>query len=223
MEYSMKKSNLHFTRNFSWNFCWNRGESGAPGGNSRRAPRIGSVRGVGAALALALALAVPAVRCAPASAAAQAASQATRILMPEDLTRIMPEAVFFRGQTATVQMRNAFGLRLPNDAMVLFGLVDSSGYSSGLRQKYQGYLLTEVPLQIAGKRLPTGAYGFGFINGNIFVVMDLGGHDVLRVPWQQDETLRRPRPLLLVADGSAGDYRLYEGRRFVVVHPEGKL
>lgn len=221
MEHSMKNFNLRFTRNFTWNFCWNRGENGAQGGNSRRAPRIGSVRVVGAALALVLA--VPAVRCAPASAAAKAASQATRILMPEDLTRIMPETVFFRGQTATVQMRNAFGLRLPNDAMVLFGLVDSSGYSSGLRQKYQGYLLTEVPLQIAGKRLPTGAYGFGFIDGNIFVVMDLGGHDVLRVPWKQDETLRRPRPLLLVADGSAGDYRLYEGRRFVVVHPEGKL
>ena len=151
-------------------------------------------------------------------AAASSTAKPVTILSPEDVTRIIPASVFFRGQSATVQMRNTLGLRLPNDVLVLFGLVDSSGYSSGLRLKYQGYLLTEVPLKISGKKLPPGAYGFGFIDGNIFVVMDIGGHDVLRVPWRSDETLHRPRPILLVAGDRAGDYKLYEGRRFITFH-----
>lgn len=151
--------------------------------------------------------------------ATSSTAKSVTILSPEDVTRIIPASVFFRGQSATVQMRNTFGLRLPNDALVLFGLVDSSGYSSGLRIKYQGYLLTEVPLRISGKKLAPGAYGFGFIDGNVFVVMDIGAHDLLRVPWKSDETLHRPRPLLLVAGDHPGDYKLYEGRRFIVFHP----
>jgi len=41
-------------------------------------------------------------------------------------------------------------------------MVDSSGYSTGLKEKYQAYLLNEVTLEIAGQTLKPGAYGFGF-------------------------------------------------------------
>jgi len=51
---------------------------------------------------------------------------------------------------------------------VLAGLVDTSGYSTGVASKYQGYLITEVPLKIGGKRLPAGAYGFGFLDAASF-------------------------------------------------------
>src|SRR5258708_7800865 len=75
--------------------------------------------------------------------------------------KLFPETVFFRGQSAPVQMRNTGGVHFADDAYVLAGMVDNSGYSSGLRQKYQAYLLTEVPLQIGGQSVKPGAYGFG--------------------------------------------------------------
>jgi hypothetical protein len=143
------------------------------------------------------------------------AAAQTKILMPEDVSKIMPSSVFFRGQSATVQLRNTFGLRFPDDALVLAGLVDSSGYSSGIKQKYQGYLLSEVPLNIEGKTLSAGAYGFGFLANDVFLVMDLGGHDVLRAAVQTDAAMSRPRPLAMEAGKQAGSYRLYEGRKFI--------
>jgi hypothetical protein len=141
----------------------------------------------------------------------------TKILAPEDLTRVIPSNVFFRGQTASVQLRNSYGLRFPDGTMMLTALVDSSGYSSGIRQKYQGYILSEVRLAIEGKTLPAGAYGFGMLSDDNFVVMDIGAHDLLRVPSQTDAGLARPRPLAILPGKNPGSYRLYEGRKFVSI------
>jgi len=161
------------------------------------------------------------VGCLPVAqpARAQAAVAArTKILSPQDISTLMPHSVFFRGQTATVQMRNAFGLRFVNGAVVLAGLVDTSGYATGLQQKYQGYLLSETALTINGETLPAGAYGFGFVASDTFVVMDIGAHEVLKVTSKTDSTMPHPRPLMIVAGVHPGNYRLFEGRRFVSIH-----
>src|SRR2546421_9484049 len=76
------------------------------------------------------------------------------VLKAADITpKIFPERVFFRGQSAPVQFRNSGGVHLADDFYVLVGLVDSSGYSSGIKEKYQAYLLNEVTLEIAGQTL----------------------------------------------------------------------
>ena len=82
-------------------------------------------------------------------------------------------------------MRNTGGVHFADDLYVLAGLVDVSGYSSGVREKYQGYLLTEVPLDVNGKTLRPGAYGIGFVNGSKFVVTDLGSNNLLEVDVQE--------------------------------------
>jgi len=133
-----------------------------------------------------------------------------------DITsKIFPEQVYFRGQVAPVQMRNTGGVHFSDDAYVLAGLVDSSGYSSDIRQKYQGYLISEVTLEIGGKKLPPGAYGFGFVAGDKFIVMDLGAHDVFQAASTKDTEMKRPVPLQVV--GSGDKYRLYAGRDYVEV------
>jgi len=138
------------------------------------------------------------------------------ILKAGDITpKLLPETVFFRGQAAPVQMRNTGGVRFSDDFYVLAGLVDSSGYSSGIREKYQGYLLTEVALNIGGQTLKAGAYGFGFLDGGKFVVMDLGANDVFQVASQRDADIKHPIPLQILASPNAGAYRLYAGRNFV--------
>src|SRR5499425_302238 len=89
------------------------------------------------------------------------------VLKASDISpKLFPEAVFFRGRSAPVQMRNTGGVHFADDLYMLAGMVDNSGYSSGIRQKYQAYLLTEVPLQIGSQTIKPGAYGFGFLEGS---------------------------------------------------------
>jgi hypothetical protein len=128
--------------------------------------------------------------------------------------KLFPDKVFFRGQSASVQARNSAVVCYSDGFLVMAALVDNSGYSSGLREKYQGYLITEVPVDIGGQTLKPGAYGVGFIDGNKFVVMDLGANDVFQVSSTKDGEIKRPVPLQIVA-GASGKYRLYKGRDYV--------
>ncbi len=138
------------------------------------------------------------------------------ILKPDDVgPKLFPEKVFFRGQVAPAQLRNAGGIHFADDAYALAALVDSSGYSTAIRQKYQGYLLTEVALEIQGHTLPPGAYGVGFVTGGKFVVMDLGAHDLFQADSSHDAEIKRPVPLQVTGTSTAGKYRLYIGRDFV--------
>jgi hypothetical protein len=129
--------------------------------------------------------------------------------------KLFPDKVFFRGLSAGVQARNTGGVRYSDDFLVMAGLVDNSGYSSGLKEKYQGYLITEVPIEIGGQALKPGAYGFGFLDGNKFVVMDVGANEVLQVGSMNDKEIKRPVPLQFVAGSESGKYRLYKGRDYV--------
>jgi hypothetical protein len=130
-------------------------------------------------------------------------------------SKLFPEHVFFRGQVAPVQMRNTGGVHFSDDFYALAGLVDNSGYSSDIRQKYQAYLITEVALEIGGQKVQPGAYGMGFIADNKFIVMDLGAHDLFQISSARDAEMKRPVPLQVT--GSGGKYRLYKGRDYVEV------
>jgi hypothetical protein len=141
------------------------------------------------------------------------------ILKAADISsKLLPETVFFRGQVAPTQLRNSGGVRFADDLYMLVALVDNSGYSTSVREKYQAYLLTEAPLDFGGQTLPVGAYGCGFLNGGKFVVLDLAAHDLFQVSSQRDAELKRPVPLQMTGAGSSGTYRLYFGRDFVEFH-----
>ena len=137
------------------------------------------------------------------------------VLKAADLVKLFPASVYYCGQSAPTQLRNSGGVKFADGHYVLAALVDTSGYSSGVAAKYQGYLIAEVPLTIGGQQLPAGAYGFGFLEGGRFLVTNLGGGDVLSAASSTDAALSRPRPLA-VTDDPAGGFRLYAGRAYVV-------
>jgi len=140
-------------------------------------------------------------------------------LKSADITsKLFPEKVFFRGQNAPVQFRNTGGVRFADDFYILAGLVDNSGYSTSIREKYQAYLLNEVTLEIGGRTLKPGAYGFGFLGGGKFVVMDIGANDVLNGTSQRDAELKRPVPMQVLTTSTAGSYRLCAGRDCIEFH-----
>jgi hypothetical protein len=135
------------------------------------------------------------------------------VLPAVEATKLLPPAVFFRGQSATTQLRNSGGVKFADGMFVLSVLVDTSGYSSDVQAKYQAYLITEIPIKIEGHDLPAGVYGVGFIADNKFVVLDVGAHDLFSVTSKTDSELKRPVPLKVTSDASG--FRLYEGRKFV--------
>jgi hypothetical protein len=136
------------------------------------------------------------------------------VLKASEAQKLLPPAVYYKAQSASVQMRNTGGVKFSDGYYMLAALVDTSGYSSDVASRYQAYLLTEVPLKFGGKTLPAGAWGIGFIGGNKFLVTDIGAHEVLTASYATDETINRPTPLQVLAD-SAGGFRLYEGRKYV--------
>jgi len=138
------------------------------------------------------------------------------ILKAADTPKLLPSAVYYKAQSAPTQLRNSGGIKFVDGYYVLATLVDTSGYSSDVASKYQAYFIAEVPLKIGGKSLPAGIYGVGFIPGDKFVVTDVGAHDVLTVSSTTDSEIKRPVPLQVTAN-SGGGFRLYEGRKYVVL------
>lgn len=140
------------------------------------------------------------------------------ILSAEELKKTVPAEYFFRGQKAPVQLRNAVGFQLADSKMILAALVDASGYSTAIQQKYQGMLITESKVNIGGSSLPPGQYGFGFAADGKFNVMDVANNDVLSASYQTDQALQRAVPLKLVEDGVG--YKLYAGKKWIAIKAE---
>jgi hypothetical protein len=140
------------------------------------------------------------------------------VLSGEEIKKVVPGVYFFRGQSAPVQVRNSAGFSAPDGKLVLAGLVDTSGYATDVQSKYQGFLITEVKLNIEGSELAPGEYGFGFSKEGKFLVMDVGANELFAVTHQTDDKLQRPVPLKIVEDG--GGYRLYVGRKWITLKPE---
>jgi len=147
-------------------------------------------------------------------AVVQASAQ---VLGADQLKKIVPASYFFAGQSASVQVRNSAGYKTAGGKVVLAGLVDTSGYSTGIAEKYQGFLITEIRLNFAGTTLEPGQYGFGFREGK-FGVLNVASTDLFTVDSQNDEALKHPVPLKF--EKEEGGFRFYAGRKYVVVKAE---
>lgn len=171
-----------------------------------------------AALALALTLAVgaPLQSFAQDKTTAAEAAKPTGVLTHPELEKLIPPSVYFQGQSATVQVRNSGGVRFPGGTVAFAVKVDTGGYSTSIKERYQDYLITETTLQLgegaSAKTLAPGAYGLGFVADGL-LVMDIGGHTLFTLPTPTDADLRRPSPLQVLAHDSA--FRLYSGRSYI--------
>jgi hypothetical protein len=146
--------------------------------------------------------------------AAFAAQAGAQILADDQVKKLAPTNYFFAGQSAAVQVRNTAGLKNSAGKLVLAGLVDTSGYSTAIQEKYQGFFITETKVSFDGATLDPGEYGFGFKEGK-FTVMNVAATDLFSIPSQNDDQLKHPVPLKFEKDGAA--YRLYAGPKYVVL------
>ena len=168
---------------------------------------------------LALLLASPGLALTQTSSATPSISdqQPVGVLSPALTEKLLPPSVLYKGQQAPVQSRNSGAIRYADGTLVIVSLVDSSGYSTGVREKYQFFLYTERTLRFGDKTLVPGFYGAGFLANNTLVITDVSGKDLITTPTTNDAGFKRPRPLQIIAAADGGDFRLYLGRSFVTL------
>lgn len=139
----------------------------------------------------------------------------SEILTGDNLKRIVPTSFYFAGQSADTQIRNAAAAKIGENRYVIVGLVDTSGYSTEISGKYEGFFITDSPINIGGKSLTTGAYGFGFSKEGKVNIFDVSSKEILSVETVKDSELKRPRPLMMMIDDRG--VRLYKGKTYVVI------
>ena len=138
---------------------------------------------------------------------------AQTVVASGDLKKVVPEAYFFRGMSATTQLRNSAAIHYPDDFYVLAGLVDTSGYSSDVKAKYNGFFITEKTLKLGSSTLQPGQYGMGYTADGKFHILNVAGDELLVADITTDEKLARPQHLKIVMDGSTA--KLYLGKKYV--------
>lgn len=146
--------------------------------------------------------------------AAAVAQTGPAVVTGNDLKKIVPDTYFFRGLSATVQTRNAGAVKYPDGFYVIAALVDTSGYSTDIKAKYNGLFITEKKLSMGGKTIAPGEYGMGYTPEGKFHILDVAGNELAVAEMVSDPKLAHPVPLSITA---TGEVRLYLGKKYVVI------
>jgi hypothetical protein len=144
-------------------------------------------------------------------------AQAQEKLEGKALDSAVVKDFYLEGNAIPVQKRNTVALKGTDGKRMVFGLLDTTGYSAEIQAKYAGMLILERKATVGGTALAAGAYGFGLHKptppegpGHL-MVYDVGGAKVAEAPAQYDKALAQPQPLQFT------NGRLYVGRHWVEV------
>jgi hypothetical protein len=165
--------------------------------------------GVLVVIALAILLGAPRSACAQ-GVFAQLTGKAVESAIPSDF--------YLEGNRIPVEKRNAVLLKTPGGARLVLALIDTSGYSTQIQQKYIGMVITEGAVSVCSVPLNVGSYGFGLekpagtSSGDAkFHLYNQAGETVGDCAAKKDSAVKQPKPLNVVLSKEAGA-RLYLGR-----------
>ncbi len=128
---------------------------------------------------------------------------------------------YLEGNAIPVQKRNAVMLKCPCGKRLIVALLDTSGYSIDVQQKYHGFVTTEKKIALGGAEVPVGAFGLGLQKpaapseapAKVFIY-DVAGQKVAEGMAQYDAKLAQPVPLQVVSEKEKPQ-RIYLGRYFL--------
>jgi hypothetical protein len=120
----------------------------------------------------------------------------------EAFTKAIPADFYLEGNRIPVEKRNAVLLKTPAGARVVLALIDTTGYSSQIRQKYIGMLISEGKISVCGISVGVGSYGFGLDTPKPpsdenakFMLYDQAGEKVGECAAKKDNSIKLPKPL----------------------------
>ena len=127
----------------------------------------------------------------------------------------IPNDFYLEGNRIPVERRNAALLKTPAGARLVLALIDTTGYSSQIQQKYIGMVITEGKVSICDVPLSVGSYGFGLERpAGKFFLYNQAGEKVGDCGAKKDSAVKQPKPLNIVLSKEGGA-RLYLGRYFL--------
>ena len=133
----------------------------------------------------------------------------------------VPRDFYLEGSAIPVEKRNAVLLRTPSGERVLMALLDTSGYSSQVQEKYVGMIVTELPLSLGSVMVGVGSYGIGLKKAGAgsggkaeLIVYDQVGARIGADAAKLDAGMKRPVPLQATLEKGL-PARLYLGRYWV--------
>jgi len=127
----------------------------------------------------------------------------------------IPNDFYLEGNRIPVQKRNAALVKTPAGARLVLALIDTTGYSSQIQQKYIGMVITEGKVSVCDVPLSVGSYGFGLDRtAGKFFLYNQAGEPVGDCAAQKDNAVKQPKPLNVVVSKEGGS-RLYLGRYFL--------
>jgi hypothetical protein len=140
----------------------------------------------------------------------------------EAFNKIVPKDFVLEENAIPTEKRNSVLALTPSGGRIVAGLLDTSGYSSQVQEKYLGMLISEGNVEVCGHEVGTGSYGFGLAKSaggaqgqaSRFMLYNQAGKKVAECAAKSDEKIKSPRPLQVVAGGGA-TARLYLGRTWV--------
>jgi hypothetical protein len=153
--------------------------------------------------------------------AAPAAAQCELVSGKEFDGAIVPN-FYLEGNAIPVQKRNAVMVKCTGAQRMIFALLDTSGYSIDVQQKYLGMATIERKVSLGAATLAPGAYGLGLQKPAAadqpakLIIYDVGGQKVGETAAPVDAKLAQPTPLQVVV-AKDQPVRLYLGRYSVEV------
>jgi hypothetical protein len=133
----------------------------------------------------------------------------------------VPDRFYLETNAIPVQKRNAAFLVAPGGSHILFALLDTSGYSTMVQEKFKGMIITEGKVSVEGDKLSAGSYGFGVVIPSDtaeqtakVILYNQAGEKLTVLTAKKDTQLKRPVPLQVVVE-KGGTAKLYLGRHWL--------
>ncbi len=125
----------------------------------------------------------------------------------------IPNDFYLEGNRIPTNKMNSVLVKTPTGARVLFGTLNTTGYSSQIQQKYEGMIISESHFTLCGQKIGVGSFGFGHTkplptsNEDMkLTIYDQAGTKVAECSGKKDASLKQPVPLQVLND------KLYLGR-----------
>jgi hypothetical protein len=141
------------------------------------------------------------------------AAEGFQVVSGKPAESAIPSDFYLEGNRIPVQKRNAVLVKCPAGGRIVMGLIDTTGYSSQIQQKYEGMIISETDFTVGGQKVGVGSFGFGHTkpaatsNDDMkLMIYNQAGHKLAEATGKKDTGLATPSPLQ-VKDG-----KLYLGR-----------
>jgi len=120
----------------------------------------------------------------------------------------VPKDFYLEGNAIPTEKRNAVLLKTPGGKRVVVALIDTTGYSSQIQQKYIGMVIAEGTFSVCGQKMTVGSYGFGLDKpappseaDATFHLYNQAGRKLFDCAAKKDTTATQAQPLQVTTTG----------------------